>query len=215
MKQNQLSPPLNIGIIEDQPDFKGIVVEYFLKNNHHKLVACCKSVKEALQFNSLTTIDILLLDIGLPGKSGVTALPELLESNPRMKVIMLTVFEDKTNLFNSLRFGANGYLLKSDWFMHLEEAIKQVQLGGMLFSPSMAQKVLQHFRCRPFQKIQLTKMERCVLLLMRDGLTKKEMAEKLILSYHTIDSHIRNIYKKLQVNSNIKALHKAEQEHLI
>lgn len=204
-----------IALIEDQSEFIAQTKSYFNDKHQYQLVACYESAEDALQSEHLKFIDIILLDIGLPGKSGVVAIPELLHLNPQLSIIMLTVFEDETNLFNSLRFGASGYLLKSDCFIHLDAAIQQVVAGGMLFSLRMAQKVLNHFRGKLFQPTKLTKMERCVLILMKEGLSKKEIASKLILSYHTIDSHIRNIYKKLKVNSNIKAIQQAEKDNII
>ncbi|HPR31236.1 MAG TPA: response regulator transcription factor [Prolixibacteraceae bacterium] len=206
---------IKIVLIEDREEFTGQVKTYFSAKEDYQLNACFPSIEEAFRSPKLNGADILLLDIGLPGISGISAIPELLMRNPELKIIMLTVFEDDRNLFAALKNGAVGYLLKGDCFIHLEQALFQVRNGGTLFSPFMAQKILRHFNRRFLLKTKLTKQEKNVLRMLGEGLTKKEIAEKLVLSYHTIDAHIKNMYRKLQVNSNVQAVKKANDEHLI
>ncbi|MDA3880313.1 MAG: response regulator transcription factor [Prolixibacteraceae bacterium] len=204
-----------IVLVEDQETFAGQVKSFFLDHSEYEFLAHFKSVEEAFQSACTGMANLLLLDIGLPGISGVDAIPEIFTCNPELKIIMLTVFEDDKNLFQALKNGANGYLLKSDCFVHLEQAINQVMNGGMLFSPLMAQKVLKHFRRKIFSKFRLTSQEKKIVLLMKEGLLKKEIADQLQIKYYTVDSHIKNIYKKLQVNSNVQAVIKAGDEGLI
>lgn len=202
-------------LIEDQAEFAEKVkrcisnVETYCFLDHYY---SCESAFDSWQLNEA---HVILLDIGLPGMSGLEALPVLLERNPNANIIMLTVFEEDKNLFAALKAGAKGYLLKGDCFFHLENAIEQVMMGGMLFSPKMAQKILKHFSFKPFSKIKLTSKEKEVLVLLSDGLLKKEIADSLDIKYTTVDSHIKNIYRKLQVRSNVQAINKAKEEGLI
>lgn len=204
-----------IVLIEDQQDFADRVEAYLSKIDSVKLLAHFTSVERALESQLTGAANLLLLDIGLPGISGVDALPKILNCNPSLAILMLTVFEDEKNLFSALKNGAKGYVLKGDCFMYLEQAINQVKNGGMLFSPKMAQKVLKHFRLKPFSKFKVTEREKSILKHLGEGLTKKEIAHQLAIKYATVDTHIKNIYKKLQVNSNVQAVIKAGEEGLI
>ena len=202
-------------LIEDQQDFADRVQTYLSKIDSVEFLAHFTSVEDAFESRLTGMANLLLLDIGLPGTNGVDALPTILNCNPVLQVIILTVFEDDKNLFAALKNGAKGYVLKSDCFMHLEQAIFQAINGGMLFSPKMAQKVLKHFAHRPLSKIKLTHKEKEVLTHLKEGLAKKEIANILDVKYSTVDSHIKNIYKKLQVRSNVQAITKAKDEGLI
>jgi DNA-binding NarL/FixJ family response regulator len=124
---------------------------------------------------------------------------------------MLSSFNSEEKLFTALQNGASGYILKTDCFKFLENAIEQVQSGGMLFSPEMAKKVLSYFRPNVDTQFNLTKREKEVLLLLQQGMIKKEIAHRLNISYHTVDSHVKNIYKKLHVNSNVQAIRRASE----
>ncbi|MDA3930071.1 MAG: response regulator transcription factor [Prolixibacteraceae bacterium] len=202
-------------LIEDRQEFADKVQAYLSKIKSVEFLAHFYSVEEAFESPFTEMAELLLLDIGLPGINGIDALPTILNHNPQLAVIMLTVFEDEINLFNALKNGAKGYVLKGDCFMHLEQAIFQVKNGGMLFSPTMAKKVLKHFSWRPLSKIKITEKEKTILKHLSQGLTKKEMAFQLNIKYYTVDSHIKNIYKKLHVRSNVQAVCKANEEGLI
>ncbi|QGY45473.1 response regulator [Maribellus comscasis] len=197
-----------IVVIEDNENFVNYLYSFFKFRTHYKIIHHFYSCEDAKNSGSLGLAKILLLDIKLPHESGLEALPSILQKYSNLKVIILTSFQDDEMLFEAIQKGAVGYILKTDCFNHLENAIEQAKLGGMLFSPSMAQKILNHFKPKPVKKNNLTRRENEVLQLLKSGFTKKEMAAELNISYNTVDTHVKNIYKKLNVNSNIKAANK-------
>ncbi len=163
---------------------------------------------------------IILLDIGLPDRNGLEVIPEILSLLPGVRVVILTVFDDDEKIFRALCAGASGYLLKTDSLDHLEDIILQAVNGGAPMTPSVARKVLALFpRLAPASPAKdnydLTPREREVLLLMSQGLTKKEIAQAAGLSTHTVNSHLRSVYDKLHVTTNTGAVAKAIRERLV
>lgn len=160
--------------------------------------------------------DILLMDIGLPGMSGIQGARDFLERVPDLRVIMLTVHEEREVVFDAIVAGATGYLLKSSPAEQIVESIRDVVRGAAPINPYIARKVLEAFSGRAgATRYGLTERECEILRLLTDGLTMQRVADELAVSYHTIDSHVRNIYDKLQVHSRGGAIAKALRERLI
>lgn len=161
--------------------------------------------------------DLILLDIGLPGIDGIAGIPRLRNSAPAVKIVILTVFDDHDRVFRAVCAGADGYLLKTSPMERISEAIREVARGGASMNPEIARKVLDLFSgAKPKQGDQgLTERERDVLRHVVNGLTKKEIAVRLELSAHTVDSHLRNIYQKLHVNNRAGAVATALRERLV
>jgi DNA-binding NarL/FixJ family response regulator len=161
--------------------------------------------------------DVILLDVGLPGMSGIEGLSKLKALAPTTHMIILTAFDDQEKIFRAVCAGASGYLLKSSSPQRIAEAIREVQAGGAPMSPRIARCVLDSFaKTRlPQQDYGLTVREKQILDLAVQGLIKKEIADKLSLSYHTINAHLRNIYSKLQVQTRASAVAKAINERLL
>jgi DNA-binding NarL/FixJ family response regulator len=160
--------------------------------------------------------DVVLMDIDMPGESGVEGVRHVKEANPETAVIMYTVFEDDGKLFQCLCNGASGYLLKKTPPSRLIEAIQEVVNGGAPMSPSIAKKVLgsfQSIKSRP--RYELSPREMDVLKLLINGHSAKIIAGKLDISFHTARSHLKNIYTKLHVNCGKEAISKALVEHII
>ena len=160
---------------------------------------------------------VILSDISLPGRSGVEALPQIKEKAPDANIIMITVHDEDEQVFNAICAGANGYLLKSDGPDQILSAIKDVLGGGASINPKIANKVLNMFAgFAPAKKeYNLSNRETEILHHIVEGKTKKEIASELYLSFHTVDFHLRNIYKILQVHSRSDAVAKALREKLI
>ncbi|HSW56358.1 MAG TPA: response regulator transcription factor, partial [Ignavibacteriaceae bacterium] len=161
--------------------------------------------------------DIILLDIGLPGMNGIELIPELRKLSPSSKIIIITVHDDDENVFNAICEGASGYLLKDLSSDKIVASINEVMNGGAPMNSHIAKKVLNMFRDQNVKSngYSLSEREKEILSLLVEGLSKKQIAEKIFLSHHTVDSHLRNIYAKLEVHSRSSAISKAIKEKLV
>ena len=161
--------------------------------------------------------DLLLLDVGLPGMSGLDALRLIKEKAPKTLVIILTVFEDDDKIFQAICAGAAGYLLKTSTAVEIVQAVRDALEGGSPMNPRIARRVLEMFsKLAPKHgDYGLSEREKEMLQLMTTGLIKKEIADKVQLSIHTVDTYLRRIYEKLQVNTRTGAVAKALKEGLV
>jgi DNA-binding NarL/FixJ family response regulator len=176
--------------------------------------AWCEEAIERLRSGDAP--DVILLDVGLPGMGGLEGIRVIKSIVPSSHVIMLTVFDDQEKIFQAICAGASGYLLKTSSEEKIALSIREVMSGGAAMTPSIAQKVIEMFAnlAAPRDDYGLTAREREILNLAVEGLIKKEIADRLGLSFHTVDAHLRNIYTKLQVHTRAGAVSKALKEHL-
>ncbi len=163
--------------------------------------------------------DVILMDINMPGLTGIEATPVVKSLRPDTQVVMLTVFEDEEKIFQAIRNGASGYLLKRTPPGEVIQAIFDVNRGGSPMTASVARKVLQYFR-EPAARVappdyQLSSREIDILKGLVKGYSYKLIADELFISIDTVRSHIRHIYEKLHVNSKTEAVLKAIRENLI
>ena len=159
---------------------------------------------------------VVLMDIDMPGESGIVGVRKIKETRPQTAVIMYTVFEDDEKLFQCLCAGANGYLLKKTPPQKLFEAIQEVMDGGAPMSPSIARKVLGSFQTRgQSNKYHLSAREIEVLQWLIKGYSIKIIASEMNLAFDTIRSHLKNIYQKLHVNCGKEAIAKALGERIV
>lgn len=162
--------------------------------------------------------DVILMDIQMPGISGIDAVKIINDLFPNIKVIMQTVFDDDEKIFDALRFGASGYILKKADPSKIVEAIHEVLAGGSPMTPVIATRVLQFFRkdnSPSKEDFFISDREKEILNLLIEGNSYKMIADKLNISYHTVNSHIKKIYDKLQVHSVGEAVSKAIQHKII
>ena len=163
--------------------------------------------------------DVVLMDIQMPGISGIEAVRTIKFTFPNLQILMQTVFEDNDKVFAAICAGASGYILKSTPSHKVLEAITDVYLGGSPMSPSIARKVLQLFQHQFAQVPQdyqaLTPREKDVLSCMVKGLSYKMIADACQISFNTVHSHIKKIYEKLHVNSASEAVAKAIQQRIV
>lgn len=161
--------------------------------------------------------EVVLMDIQMPEVDGIEGVKRIKELFPDVHVIMQTVFEDDEKIFDALRFGASGYILKKTDPARIIEAIEEVLQGGSPMTPSIATRVLHFFRQKKDEKSEefgLSEREKDILRLLVDGLSYKMIAERLKISYNTVNSHIKKIYDKLQVHSVSEAVSKAIRNRL-
>jgi len=161
--------------------------------------------------------DIILSDIGLPGMNGIEGVARAGKVAQDIPVIMLTVHDEDDKVFDAICAGAVGYLLKSATEVEIIGAMKQALAGGSPMNAGIARKVLDRFArmTSPKKKYYLTDREKEILEFITEGHTKKAISIELNISFHTVDTHIRNIYKKLEVNCRSDAVAKAIRERLI
>jgi len=160
---------------------------------------------------------VILLDIGLPGMTGIQGIPKISRLSPSTKVVILTVHEEYDKVFDAICAGASGYLLKSTPPEGIIGAIADVMAGGAPMNAQIARRVLDLFARRDFERddYRLTERELEILRHLVDGHSKRQIADALFISYHTVDTHLKNIYMKLQVHSRTGAVAKVLKERLI
>ena len=210
--------PISVAIVEDNADIR-MGTSYILRSSRGCTVAGEYSTAEDLidEFEAISP-DVVLMDIGLPGMSGIQAIERLKQDHPRLEIVVLSILEDDGNVFRAICAGASGYLAKPVMPQQLLEAVEHAFGGGTPMSPHIARKVLEMFRLQappPRADYRLTLREFEVLELLVQGEDYKSIAEKLFLSLFTVRAHIRNIYDKLHVHTKSQAVAKALKENVI
>lgn len=209
-KTDGSAPRLGVGVVEDQPRIREGLRFLIDSTSEYRCVGTFGSVDEALA--GLREADIVLMDIGLPGRSGIEGIRILKDRQPELLLVALTVYDDDERIFQALCAGASGYLLKKTPPDRLLEALRDVATGGAVMSPEIAGRVIALFKdFRPPEKVDyhLTPHEQRLLRLLGDGHSYKTAAAELGSSINTVGFHMRSIYGKLQVHSKSEAVAKA------
>jgi DNA-binding NarL/FixJ family response regulator len=191
-------------------------LSYLLKMNGYEVAGDYNNCNDAATIVRVYAPDVVLMDIDMPGASGITGVKMIKEARPETAVIMYTVFEDDERLFQCLCAGANGYLLKKTAPAKLFEGIQDVLDGGAPMSPSIAKRVLGTFQSKQeSNKYHLTPREIEVLQWLVKGYSIKVIAAEMFLAFDTIRTHLKNIYQKLHVNCGKEAIAKVLGEKII
>lgn len=203
---------ITVAIVEDIEEIR-IPIKDFLSSQEEFL---CETAVESVedffkQFNTEIPPEVLLLDVGLPGISGLSAIKLIKEKLPEIEILMLTVHEEHDKIFRALKAGASGYLIKSTSLSDIKNAVIEVSLGGAPMSPPIARKVINYFDEDKKQKFEspLTDREKEIVNYIVDGSNMRMIAEKLFVTVDTIKYHCKNIYKKLQINSKGELISKS------
>ncbi len=206
--------PIQLGIVEDDALVRESLIEYMSLQPEIEVVRTAASVEEFLHFlPQIKQLDLLLLDIGLPGMSGLEALGIIREKRPDTDIIMLTAFDDYERIFEALQKGAVAYLSKRTRLPVIKEALLIVYQGGSYMSPEIARKVITQLTPRrpaPAEAPEsvLTPRQSDIVQGLVDGLSYKMIADKYDISVETVRDHIKKIYKKLEVNSKAEVIRK-------
>ena len=203
---------IKVGIIEDDDFIRENIRKYLNRQENFLCDIAEESFEKFLpKLAAEGPIDIALADIGLPGISGISGIKILKRDYPGINIIMLTVYNDSTRIFNSLCAGASGYLLKNTPLEEIKKAIEELDSGGAPMSPEIARKVIEYFNPKKTDnyKSTLTSKENEIVNLMVDGLSYKMIADKIGISIDTVRFHIKNIYRKLHVNSKGEVISKS------
>lgn len=201
--------PITIAIVEDVVATREHLLTVLARVRGLKCLRACASGEEALRMLPADAPDVVLMDINLPGMNGIECIARLKEQLPQAQMLILTTYEDGDMIFDSLRAGASGYLLKSTPPSELAEAIEQVHAGGSPMSMGIARKVVSHFQRipRPATEFeQLTPRETEILAQLAQGFHYKEIGERLGISLSTVRTHLHTIYGKLHVQSRTEAV---------
>jgi DNA-binding NarL/FixJ family response regulator len=207
--------PIKVSIVEDNDEIREGLSVLISGSAGFQCVATYPTAENALKYLPAHKPDVVLMDIQLPGMSGIECVRDLKKLLPDLQIMMLTVYEDDDNVFKSILAGASGYVLKKTPPSELLEAISDLHNGGSPMSDRIARKVVQAFQQMGKSSREtenLTQRESEILSYVAKGFQDKEIAEKFFLSSETVRTHLRNIYKKLHVRSRteatLKYLHK-------
>lgn len=202
-----------IGIVEDNKKIRDLIQRYLDMQDGMDCPVATDTVEEMLEFlEEHAHPDVLLMDIQLPGMSGIKGMEVIKSKYPEIDIIMLTVYHDSHKIFDSLKAGASGYLLKHTSLPEIKESIEMLLKGGAPMSPQIARKVITHFNDQAPKKNKdsmLTDREQDIVNGLVDGLSYKMIADRFDISIDTVRAHIRNIYKKLHVNSKAEVIAKS------
>ncbi|MEM1121011.1 MAG: response regulator transcription factor [Bacteroidota bacterium] len=201
---------IKVTIVEDILEIREVLKKNISRLHLFECVSSYQNGESAIRgvISLKNKPDVIIMDIGLPDIKGTECMEKIKMLYPNIKFLMYTIFENDENVFESLKKGADGYILKKDPFNKISEAIQEIVKGGAPMSREIAKKVLFSFRKTPPAKStleKLTKREFEVAELLSQGLPYQALAKKLNISVGTVKQHIHKIYKKLQVNNRIEA----------
>ena len=207
-----------VWVVEDNLEYREVVQE--LVDGASDLTAphAFESGEDLFEFlNHQFAPDVLLVDIGLPGMSGIDVVRRVKQFAPATQIVMLTIHEDNDLIFEAICAGACGYLLKMATPEAIVDSVREALAGGAPMTPQIARRVLNLFTQirAPRWDYELTDREQDVLRELVEGMTKKQIGKKLFVSEHTVDSHLRSIYQKLHVHTRTEAVVKAITEKLV
>jgi DNA-binding NarL/FixJ family response regulator len=201
--------PIKVAIVEDDEGIRTSLASLVRRAPALRCAGDYADAETALKEIPRRPPDVVLMDINLPGMNGVECVRQLKASLPTVQFLMLTVYEDSDSLFNSLKAGASGYLLKRTASSRLLEAIRDVHAGGSPMTPQLARRVVQYFS-KPAEGdssvSRLTPGERDFLEQLAKGYAYKEIADRLNISIDTVRSYVRTVYEKLHVHSRTEAV---------
>lgn len=205
--------PSIVGIVEDNKKIRDLIQRYLDMQDELNCPVAVDTVEEMLDYlEEHKKPEVILMDIQLPGMSGIEGIGIIKEKYPEIDIIMLTVYHDSHKIFDSLCAGASGYLLKHTSLPEIKESVLNLLNGGAPMSPQIARKVINHFREQePKKNVEsdLTPREHDIVNGLVDGLSYKMIADRYDISIDTVRAHIRNIYKKLHVNSKAEVIAKS------
>ena len=200
---------IRVVLIEDNASYAAMLANYFRHpSSGVEWLAVYASAEAALENVSAAAAQVALVDINLPGMSGIECISRIREMAPNIQCVVLTTFEEDGLIFEALKAGACGYLLKRSSPDELTQAIQQAAAGGAPMSPQIARQVVGYFHTLPSQKVDntLSPRENEIIGLLAGGLLYKEIAERLDLKFETVRSYVKKIYEKLHAHSRTEAV---------
>ena len=213
--------PIRVLVVDDQELFRRGLTMLLAAEPSLEVVGEAGDGVEGTNLAAGVAPDVVLLDVRMPKRSGIEACRAIKEAVPSSKIIMLTVSDEEADLYEAVKSGASGYLLKDSSIEEVAQAVKVVAEGQSLISPSMAVKLIDEFKqmSKPEREqgpaLRLTERELEVLRLVAKGLNNRDVAKQLFISENTVKNHVRNILEKLQLHSRMEAVMYAVKEKLL
>ena len=203
---------ITLAIVEDLDEVRDGLKNFIALSQDFKVLDTFKTAEEALHDIPIIKPDIVIMDISLPGMNGIECIRQVKDKCPRTQFMMFTVYENDEKVFEALKAGASGYLLKNTGLVQLIEALKELYNGGSPMSSNIARKLVTIFREQQKETAPveiLSTRENEILHLLSKGLLYKEIAGQLSISTSTVRQHIHHIYEKLHVQNRTEAINKA------
>jgi len=206
-----------VAVVEDNEKTLEYLSALFNGSDGIELACACSTGQEAIERVPQELPDVLIVDLNLPDMSGVDIIRAIKEKHPRTEILVLTIHESREHLFSALQAGAAGYLVKGASSTEIVSAVAMLMAGGAPMTPTVARYVIEEFQDIKSRRetTTLTKREREVLQGIASGLSEKKLAVSLSVSPHTIHTHIKKVYRKLQVNTRAEAVLKARNKGIV
>ncbi len=208
-------PTIKVSVVEDDSEVRQTLTAFLNRSSGFRCISHYAYPAEALRELPHDNPDVVLMDIKMPGMTGIECVSRLMAAAPKIKVIMLTVYEENDTVYESLAAGALGYVVKSQPLSKVLEAIREVYEGGSPMSAHIARKVVEHFQKRPVSAPEsqaLAPRERLLLAHLAEGKTYEQISDEMGISVSTVRTYIVRIYEKLQVHSRTEAVARFVQD---
>ncbi len=218
----QAMQPVRVLLVDDDPHIRHVIAQELLADDRINLVAQAGGLKEGRRKVAMHDFDVLVVDLNLGDGNGYDLIEQVKSVRPQAEVVVISASEDDEHAMHAFGLGANGYLIKNSWFGNFSQAVLQVVNGGASITPNLARRLLHRLEpSKPSGNVihgsrdRLSEREREVLKMVAAGYTSGEIGARLVISGQTVNTHIRNIYRKLNVRTRAQAVSCATDRGLL